>query len=128
MSITRAELLALIRDDRGALDEIVAPLSDAALASMAPGAYVRAPLDTINAQLYRLHRHDVVTAVRVEFAAAHAAIVAFIETLTEPQLSEVYWKDDPSGRTVREKISGDTYLHYREHAAWIREIVEREAV
>ena len=28
-------------------------------------------------------------------------------------------------KTVLEKISGDTYLHYREHAEWIREIVGR---
>lgn len=30
-----------------------------------------------------------------------------------------YWSDDPTGRTVMEKMTGDTYRHYLEHRAWI---------
>ena len=163
--MTKTELLALIRDDRAALDEIVVALSDdvletpgpgggwpvkdhlshiaawermivahltdgsdAEIAGMAPDAYVQASLDPINGHLHDLHHDDLVASVRVEFADAHAAILAFIETMPETRLSEVYWDDDPAGRTVLEKISGDTYLHYREHAAWIREIVDAETV
>lgn len=163
--MTKSELLANIRTDRAALDEVVVAISDdvleaagpdgawavkdhlshiaawermivahltdgsdAAIAAMAPDVYVRAALDRINGQLYELHRDDLVAAVRVEFAAAHAAIVAFIEAMPEARLADVYWNDDPSGRTVLEKISGDTYLHYREHAGWIAKLVAGEIV
>lgn len=102
--------------------------SDAAIAGMAPDAYVRAPVDRVNAHVYELHRDDLVAAVRVEFAAAHAAILEFIEAMPEARLADVYWDDDPTGRTVLEKIAGDTYLHYREHAGWITEIVEGQTI
>ena len=161
--MTKSELLANIRDERAALDEIVVAISDdvlevagpdggwsvkdhlshiaawermivahlsdgsdAAIAGMAPDVYERASLDRINSHLYELHRDDLVAAVRVEFAAAHAAIVAFIKAMPESRLGDVYWDDDPSGRTVLAKISGDTYLHYREHAGWIAELVAGE--
>jgi hypothetical protein len=97
--------------------------SDAAVAGMDGAAYAAASLDELNDRLYRLHCDDSVAAVRLEFRNAHAAIVAFIAAMPEQRLSEPYWDDDPSGRTVLEKIAGDTYLHYREHAEWIGELI-----
>jgi hypothetical protein len=102
--------------------------SDAALAGMTPDAYADATADRVNAHVYDLHRDDLVAAVRVEFAAAHAALAQFIETMPEGRLADVYWDGDRSGRTVLAKIAGDTYLHYREHAAWISEMVEAQAI
>jgi hypothetical protein len=61
-------------------------------------------------------------AVREEFAAAHIAIVALIEEMPESRYSERYWDDGPD-KTVLEKIAGDTYLHYQEHAGWIIEML-----
>ena len=100
--------------------------SDSAIAGMDPGAFVKASLDDLNARLHDLHAGDTTGAVRAEFAAAHAAIVTFIEAMPESRLAETYWDDDPSQRTMLAKISGDTYLHYREHAEWIGELIRDE--
>ena len=78
-----------------------------------------------DARLHDLHAGDTTGEVRAEFAAAHAAIVAFIEEMPEARLAETYWNDDPSQRTMLAKISGDTYLHYRERAEWIGELIRR---
>ncbi|MEX2247511.1 MAG: ClbS/DfsB family four-helix bundle protein [Dehalococcoidia bacterium] len=99
--------------------------SDHEVADMDATSYAVATLDELNDRLYRLHRDHPLAGVRGEFAAAHRAIVSYIEEMAEERLSAVYWDDDPSGRTVLEKISGDTYLHYREHAGWIQELIER---
>ena len=64
--------------------------------------------------------------VKREFADAHWAVVAFLEAMPESRLSDLYWGDDAARRTVLEKVSGDTYLHYREHAEWIRELLAAE--
>ena len=75
--------------------------SDAAVAGMDDAAYAAATLDELNEHAvppasWRFASTD----VRTEFAAAHAAIVDFVETMPEERLAEVYWGDDPSGRTV----------------------------
>ena len=95
--------------------------SDARVAGMDSESYGAATLDELNDHLHRLHRDAPAERVRDEFPAAHEAIVAFIERMPEDTLRAAYWDDDPSGRTVLEKIAGDTYLHYREHAGWISE-------
>lgn len=100
--------------------------SDAAIAGMESNAFVKASLDDLNARLHDLHAGDTTAEVRAEFASAHTAIVAFIEALSESRLAETYWSDDPSQRTMLAKISGDTYLHYREHAEWIGELIRDE--
>ncbi len=107
---------------------IVAHLTDRSAytyACMTPEQYVEASLDALNARLHELHADDHLVDVKREFAEAHAAIVAFIEQMPEARLGELYWGDDPGQRVVLDKIAGDTYLHYREHAAWISELVTR---
>ena len=47
--------------------------------------------------------------------------------MPESRLDELYWGDDAAQRTVLEKVSGDTYLHYREHAEWIGELLAARA-
>jgi hypothetical protein len=105
---------------------IVAHLTDRSAhtyACMTPEQYANASLDELNERLHELHADDALTNVKREFADAHTAIVAFLESMPESRLSELYWGDDAAQRTVLEKVSGDTYLHYREHAEWMREIV-----
>ncbi len=97
-------------------------------ACMTPAQYVDASLDELNARLHELHADDALVDVKREFADAHAAIVAFLEAIPESRLSELYWGDDAARRTVLEKVSGDTYLHYREHATWIRELEARQGL
>jgi len=109
---------------------IVAHLSDGSdhqIPGMDEASYAAATLDELNDRLFRLHRERPLAEVLGEFRAAHASIVEFIEGMAEARLSEAYWDDDPAKRTVREKISGDTYLHYREHADWIRELLAEGA-
>lgn len=96
--------------------------SDARVAGMDSESYAVATLDELNEHLHRLHRDAAAERVRDEFRAAHEAIVAFIGRMPDHTLRVAYWDDDPSGRTVLEKIAGDTYLHYREHAGWISEL------
>jgi hypothetical protein len=93
--------------------------TDHEIVEMSAEQYAGASLDEINARIYRLHEGMPADAVRAEFAASHAAIVGLIEELTPAELQQPYWPDD--SRTVAEKITGDTYLHYGEHEAWIAE-------
>lgn len=108
---------------------IVAHLSDGSehvIAGMDAASYAAATLDELNDRLYRISRDRPVAETLTEFAEAHAAIVAFIAEMPEEHFAAPYWNDDSSGRTVLDKIAGDTYLHYREHAEWIGEIIGRK--
>lgn len=101
--------------------------SDHRIAEMDPASYAAATLDQLNDQLYRLHRDWPVARVRDEFAAAHGAIVAYIEQMAEDRLAQPYWDDYEPERTALDKIAGDTYLHYCEHAGWIGELLAQSA-
>lgn len=90
-------------------------------------SYAAATLDHLNERLHQRFRDRGLAETLREFADAHRAIVMFIAEMPEQRLSECYWDDDPDRRTVLDKIAGDTYLHYREHGAWIRAIIERRA-
>ena len=103
---------------------IIAHVTDGAdheVVSMTPAEYERATLDELNARIYLMHERDAVVSVLSEFVKAHAAIVRCIETLAPEQLAQPYWPGE--GRTVANKIAGDTYLHYAEHRGWILEMV-----
>lgn len=102
--------------------------SDAAVAGMNASSFAAATLDELNDHLYRCTHDRGVADTLHEFADAHRAIIAFITEMPEGRLADAYWDDDPSARTVRNKIAGDTYLHYREHAGWISELVGRATV
>ncbi len=100
---------------------------DAAIAGMDPASYATASLDLLNDRLYQISRNRPVADVLREFAEAHDAIVTFIAAMPEQQLATPYWNDDPSMRTVLAKFSGDTFLHYQEHAQWIADIIGQTA-
>lgn len=106
---------------------LVAHLTDRSAhtyACMTPKQYVSASLEDLNARLHELHADDAVSDVRREFTEAHTAIVAFLDAMPKSRLSDLYWGDDPPPqKTVLGKLSGDTYLHYREHAEWISQLV-----
>ncbi len=97
--------------------------SDAEVAGMDATSYEAATLDELNDQLYRLHRDRTADQVRGEFHAAHASILSYIERMPEEELSAPYWDDQADGKTVLDKLAGDTYLHYGEHAEWITEVI-----
>ena len=109
---------------------IVAHLRDGTdheIAGMDAASYATAALDKLNERLHRLTQDRPLAQTRREFGEAHEAVVAFIAAMSEERLDEAYWDDDPWARTVLDKIAGDTYLHYREHAGWIGELVARTA-
>ena len=109
---------------------IVAHLTDRSAhtyACMTPEQYVNASLDDLNARLHELHADDPLSDAMREFAEAHLAIVAYLEALPESRLADLYWGDDAAQRTVLEKVSGDTYLHYQEHAEWVTELLAEKA-
>ena len=98
--------------------------SDHAVVGLTPDEFARASLDEINDRLHALHVNDALDTARAEYAAAHEGIVAHVSKLADEDLLRVYWDDDPSERTLADKIAGDTFEHYAEHLQWIREQVE----
>jgi hypothetical protein len=105
---------------------IVAHLTDRSAhtyACMTPEQYVHSSLDELNARLHDQHADEGLADVRKEYGAAHDVVVGFLEAMPEARLGELYWGDDAAQRTVLEKVSGDTYLHYREHTQWISELL-----
>jgi hypothetical protein len=101
--------------------------SDADVAGMDAAAYATPTLDELNDLIYHRSRDRGVAETLREFREAHRAIVSFIAEMPEERLATLYWDDDPSARQVLDKIAGDTYLHYREHAGWISELAGRTA-
>ena len=97
--------------------------SDAAVAGMDAASYAAATLDELNDQLYRLHRDRTAVQVRGEFDAAHESILSYLQRMPEERLSAPYWDDQAGGKTVLDKLTGDTYEHYAEHAEWIHEMI-----
>lgn len=101
---------------------IVAHLRDGTdheIAGMNAASYATVTLDDLNERLHLRTQDRALADTLREFAEAHEAIVAYIAKMPERRLDEAYWDDDPSARTLLDKIAGDTYLHYREHAGWI---------
>jgi len=82
-----------------------------------------ATLDELNNLLYHRMRGLALADALAEHHAAHEALLAFLRSLDEKAFHRAYWEDDPLGRTVMEKVTGDTYRHYLEHRRWILAIV-----
>lgn len=93
--------------------------SDAALLGLEPGRYAAMSLQEINDHIHARERARPAAAVPERFRAAHWEVLRVLEGLDEARYRRPYWDDDPSGRTVMAKVSGDTFLHYDEHRAWI---------
>jgi hypothetical protein len=97
--------------------------SDADVAGVDPARYATMGLEELNNILYHRLRGLALPEALAEYGAAHEAIVAFLRALDDAAFTHPYWDDDPSARTVMEKITGDTYRHYLEHRRWILELV-----
>ena len=99
--------------------------NDHQVVRMTPPEYEAADLETLNRRIYELCRDRAPADVRADYHDAHGAVVSLIERLDDADLKRAYWPDDPSGRTVLEKLAGDTYRHYLEHRRWITEALQR---
>jgi len=85
--------------------------------------YATMGLDELNNVLYHRFRGRALGEALAEYRDAHDAIVALLRSLDDAAFARPYWDDDPSMRTVMEKVTGDTYRHYLEHRRWISDLV-----
>lgn len=81
------------------------------------------PLDELNNVLYRRSLALAPDAAMAEYRDAHDVITEHVRTMADASFGVPYWEDEPDGRTVMEKVAGDTYRHYIEHGVWIREML-----
>ena len=105
---------------------VVAHLRDGsahAVVRMDEATYLAKTLDELNEAIYQRNRDRPPAAVLEDFRQAHREIVALLERMDEAGFWKPYWRDDPSGRPVMDKVAGDTYRHYLEPLAWINELL-----
>ena len=89
--------------------------------------YEGADVDALNAILYERHRSVPVGHVKGMANAAHAEMLAALARLSDADLQRPvgdYGMATNPDRALLEKIAGDTYAHYAEHAGWITELLE----
>lgn len=83
-------------------------------------------IDALNAILFERHRLVSVGEVKARANAAHADMLAALSHLSDADLrrpvGEYGIATNPE-RPLLEKIAGDTYAHYAEHAAWIKDLL-----
>ena len=106
---------------------IVAHLTDGSeheIAGVAAARFETMALDEVNNVLYHRMRGRTIGEAFADYREAHEAIVEFIGKMDDGQFAQPYWSDHPHGRTVMQKIAGDTYLHYLEHRRWILDLVQ----
>jgi hypothetical protein len=90
--------------------------------------YTGMDLDGLNDILYQRHRSDSIEDVKAMANAAHADMVAAISHLADTDLQRPvgeYSMSSNPDRLLLEKIAGDTYEHYAEHAGWIKALLAR---
>jgi hypothetical protein len=105
---------------------LVAHLSDGSdheVTGVDPARYATMGVDELNNVLYHRFRGRALADAIAEYRAAHDAIVALLRSLDDAAFTRPYWDDDPSMRTVMEKVTGDTYRHYLEHRRWISDVL-----
>jgi hypothetical protein len=88
--------------------------------------YAGLDIDGLNEVLYQRHRGSSVEAVKSLATTAHADIVAAISRLADADLRRTvgeYGMMTNQERSLLEKIAGDTYEHYAEHAGWIKALL-----
>ncbi len=96
--------------------------TDHEVVAMGKEEYAAAELETLNTQIHRLTKEWTLGRVMTEWEESYSELREVLYKLTEDDLREPYWTDDPTGRSTMEKVAGDTYLHYAEHEAWIRRL------
>jgi hypothetical protein len=107
---------------------IVAHLTDGSdheIVGVDPARYAAMSLDEINNALYHRLRGLSLDDALAEYRAAHLALVSFLRSLDDAAFALPFWDDDPSRRTVMDKVTGDTYRHYLEHRRWITQLTHR---
>ncbi len=90
------------------------------------GAYTRIDsVDQLNAYIHERHRQRPLTDIRADLLRVHEELVAALRQLSDADLDRgiaSFGGDPDDTRPLRDKIEGDTYGHYAEHTAWLREL------
>jgi hypothetical protein len=83
-------------------------------------------IDRLNDLLFQRHRNESITDVKDFAARAHAELLAAVGELRDEDLrksvGEFGMMTNPD-RSLIEKVAGDSYEHYAEHATWITELL-----
>jgi hypothetical protein len=88
--------------------------------------YATLEIDALNDVLFQRHRGASIGEVKDFAARAHAELLAAVSALQDDDLQRSVGKfgmtTNPDRRLI-EKIAGDSYEHYAEHATWITELL-----
>jgi hypothetical protein len=87
-------------------------------------AYANAGLEELNRIIEQRNKNRTLADVLDDVREAHTAVLSLLQDMTDDDLARPYWQDEPDGRTVMEKLTGDTYRHDLEHRRWIGELLD----
>lgn len=101
------------------------------LAAMGAGGAKR-EIDEINAVVYERHRDDTVGQALEYFRDAHGRLMAVLRTKTSEDYEKPYATffspgEESDQQPVQVAVAANTYDHYAEHVAWIREQLDSPA-
>lgn len=86
------------------------------------------PLDERNAAIRELYRDRPLAEGLAEGRAAYAALLPVIEGLSDEDLNDPKrYRDMPADWAPWQVVAGNTYEHYREHAASLRKWLDSDA-
>ena len=86
-------------------------------------------VDDINEQVWQLHRNDSIDEARRYFEDAHSHLMSTLAAKTTEDLDRPYTSsfDNAAGLTFLAPVAANTYDHYDEHIAWIKEMRAKPA-
>jgi hypothetical protein len=82
-------------------------------------------VDQLNARVYERYRDLPLDQVRSDMTRVHEQLVAALEGLTDADLGRTigsFGGDPEDQRPLLDKIEGDSWGHYADHAGWLREL------
>lgn len=86
------------------------------------------PLDERNATIYAQNRDRTLLDVLAEGSAAYAALLPAVERLSDEDLNDPkQYRDMPADWVPWQILAGNTYEHYRDHAASLRQWLDRSS-
>ncbi len=106
------------------LAEIIGGRSGNAVVGMEEKSFLEKNLDELNTIIHQRNKDRTLEDVMRAFKESHRSILTALEKLNDADLARPAFADDPTPRSLLDKIIGDTYGHYDEHRGWIRELLK----
>jgi hypothetical protein len=79
--------------------------------------------DGINAVLQQRNKDRSAASIIMGLAETHEEMLKHLDAMPFAELMDQHYEDDPEARPVIDWVIGNTYDHYREHRAWIEEML-----